>query len=93
MLTLVDGKNKLNVYVGDLHLHTTYSDGRDPLCLLTEIVNLAYDFVAITDHDTTDGASAIQELVAKYEMPLLVMSGAEISVGGHILSIGTDSRF
>lgn len=46
---------------GDLHMHTTYSDGRDSLFTMVEAAAaLGYDFVAITDH--SEGASASRTL-------------------------------
>jgi len=37
---------------GNLHAHTTFSDGvRSPALLLREYEALGYDFLAITDHD------------------------------------------
>jgi DNA polymerase (family 10) len=36
---------------GDLHLHTDYSDGRDPLPLMVDACDrLGYEYIAITDH-------------------------------------------
>jgi hypothetical protein len=37
---------------GNLHTHTTFSDGRRPIDeVLARYLSLGYDFVAITDHD------------------------------------------
>ncbi|MFZ6028986.1 MAG: PHP domain-containing protein [Chloroflexota bacterium] len=57
----------------DLHLHTTYSDGRwtvEPLIdhLLAEQFALA----AITDHDRTDTLTGIQQLALEKGLPMLV---------------------
>jgi DNA polymerase (family 10) len=36
---------------GDLHMHTTYSDGRDPLRRMIQATHaLGYEYIAITDH-------------------------------------------
>jgi DNA polymerase (family 10) len=36
---------------GDLHMHTTWSDGRDsPATMVTAALDLGYEYVAITDH-------------------------------------------
>jgi len=36
---------------GDLHMHTTYSDGRDPLRRMVHAARaLGYEYIAITDH-------------------------------------------
>ena len=43
---------------GDLHMHTTYSDGRDPLeSMLAGCHALGYEYVAITDHSSGAAAS------------------------------------
>src|SRR5690606_26523648 len=43
---------------GDLHMHTTWSDGRDPLsAMIDACAALGYDYIAITDHS---GSLALQ---------------------------------
>jgi DNA polymerase (family X) len=43
---------------GDLHMHTTYSDGRDPLRRMIEATEaLGYEYIAITDHSEHAGAA------------------------------------
>lgn len=43
---------------GDLHMHSTYSDGRDTLETMVETASaLGYQYVAITDHSHTSAAS------------------------------------
>jgi DNA polymerase (family 10) len=43
---------------GDLHLHSTYSDGRDSIEAMVEAATaLHYEYVAVTDHSQTAGAS------------------------------------
>lgn len=43
---------------GDLHLHTSYSDGRDSLRRMIEAAHaLGYEYIAITDHSEHAGAS------------------------------------
>lgn len=51
---------------GDLHMHTTYSDGRDTLTVMVETcAALGYEYIAITDHSEHAAASrtlTIQQL-------------------------------
>lgn len=62
----------------DLHMHTTYSDGRWPaLQLINFLVSEGFDLVAITDHDRVDKVSEIQALGAK--KGLTVLAGVEMS--------------
>jgi DNA polymerase (family 10) len=43
---------------GDLHMHTTYSDGREPLKRMAHGAQaLGYEYIAITDHSEHAGAS------------------------------------
>jgi DNA polymerase (family 10) len=57
-LTLAEVRSTLAAYDAwrtgiraDLQMHTTYSDGRDPLRdMVAEAANLGYEYVAITDH-------------------------------------------
>ena len=43
---------------GDLHMHTTYSDGRDALRRMVDAAQaLGYEYIAITDHSEHAGAS------------------------------------
>jgi DNA polymerase (family 10) len=42
---------------GDLHMHTTYSDGRDSLTEMVQTCSLlGYEYIAITDHSERAGA-------------------------------------
>ena len=43
---------------GDLHMHSTYSDGRDTIEAMVEAAReLGHEYIAITDHSQTAGAS------------------------------------
>lgn len=43
---------------GDLHMHTTYSDGRDSLsAMVNAAAALGYEYIAITDHSARAAAS------------------------------------
>ena len=57
----------------DLHLHTTYSDGRwTPEPLLDHLLGEQFGLAAITDHDRVDTAAALQQLAVDKRLPLLV---------------------
>jgi predicted metal-dependent phosphoesterase TrpH len=78
----------------DLHMHTTFSDGRWPAeQLLDFLVNEGFDLVAVTDHDRVDTVAGIQELAAQKKLP--VLAGVEMSTEwrgkmGHVLCYGFD---
>jgi hypothetical protein len=57
----------------DLHLHTTYSDGKwTPEQLLEYLVGEHFGLAAITDHDRADTVVALQQLALDKGQPLLV---------------------
>jgi predicted metal-dependent phosphoesterase TrpH len=57
----------------DLHLHTTYSDGRwIPEPLLDYLLREQFRLAAITDHDRTDTVAVIQQLALDKHLPMLV---------------------
>jgi 3',5'-nucleoside bisphosphate phosphatase len=78
----------------DLHMHTTYSDGRWPAQQLIDyLVSEGYDFVSVTDHDRVDMIASIQQLAAEKNLP--VLAGVEMSTDwkgkmGHMLCYGFD---
>lgn len=57
----------------DLHLHTTYSDGRWTLeALLDYLHQEQLGLAAITDHDRVDTLAAIQQAALDRDLPVLV---------------------
>lgn len=78
----------------DLHMHTTFSDGRWPAeQLIDYLVSEGFDLVAITDHDRVDTMPTIQELAIQKHLPVLV--GVEMTtqwngVMGDVLCYGFD---
>lgn len=78
----------------DLHMHTTASDGvLSPLELVDFAVSRGVTMMAITDHDTFDGADSLRGR----EMPIPVITGVELSMadmkGLHLLGYGlTEAR-
>lgn len=66
----------------DLHMHTTYSDGRWPAeQLLDYLTNEGFDLVAVTDHDRVDTVASIHALGAQRNLPIL--AGVEMSTDWH----------
>ncbi len=78
----------------DLHMHTTYSDGRWPAQQLIDyLASEHFDLVAVTDHDRVDMISSVQALGAARQLP--VLAGVEMSTEwkgkmGHVLCYGFD---
>ncbi len=81
--------------LADLHMHTTYSDG-----VGTVEETLAYihwrtplDVVAITDHDTIEGALRARDLARSQRLPFEVIVGEEVSTReGHVLTFFLEKR-
>ena len=79
-------------YKGNLHMHTTLSDGRlDPDAARAEYRNAGFDFIAITDH------WRLSENIPSKDGSMLEISGVEYDTGNmidskvfHILGIGLD---
>lgn len=75
---------------GDFHLHTSYSiDGTTtPRKMVERCREVGFDVIAITDHDTIEGALRVQELA-----PFPVIIGEEISSAeGHIIGLFLDKK-
>src|SRR5881409_3332314 len=73
---------------GNLHAHTTYSDGvKTPQELLVEYEVLGYDFLAITDHEDLIGSSYWRAL-PRLRTRLLLFHGVELNYTGFEQHIG-----
>lgn len=78
---------------GDLHMHTNFSDGQDPLeAMVAAAAALGYEYIAITDHSTNASASrtitidgllrqreAIERLQERYPA-MTILQGAEVDI-------------
>lgn len=76
----------------DLHSHTRYSDGVDsPAAVVAEARRCGLDVLAVTDHDTIEGALRAAEtvrLAGPDAGPLEIVVGEEVtSRDGHILGL------
>jgi len=93
---------KLRPLKGDLHMHSTYSDGNtSPFALVLASLDAGMDFLSITDHDNYKGSQNAIKKVKKNSIDILVLAGEEICAGGkqdmsisqgngHILSINAN---
>ncbi len=62
----------------DLHVHTNYSDGlMDPFAVVQEALNKNISAIGITDHDTMDGLSSVEQAGKMYGIE--VVPGIEFS--------------
>ena len=82
----------LKPLIGDLHCHTTYSDGfESPELVLRSAAKKHLDFLAITDHNNYQGSVAAAQIRENDQIPITVIHGEEIAspfTKMHILSLG-----
>lgn len=86
----MDSRGAAGVGLADLHMHTTVSDGRDePAALIEHCCRLGWlDVVAVTDHDSIEGALRAAEHAARIGNAPDVIIGEEVtSSQGHILGL------
>jgi predicted metal-dependent phosphoesterase TrpH len=79
----------------DLHMHTSFSDGwPSPGAVVDHVAELGcLDVIAITDHDTIDGALYAADLAARRPDAPAVIVGEEVSSRhGHILGLFLERR-
>ena len=81
--------------LADVHMHTNYSDGTGSV---EEVLRFAeiytpLDVIAITDHDTIDGALRARDLATRHSYPFEIIVGEEISTReGHMLALFLEKR-
>ncbi len=64
---------------GDLHLHSTHSDGKaSPKEILVVLLEKGLDIAVVTDHDTFEGSVRLARLVKSGGYELVPLLGAEI---------------
>ena len=74
----------------DLHIHSNHSDGRPSILEILNYVEEKTDLsvIAITDHNTIDGALEAKEILKQKEYRFEVITGEEVSSQeGHILGL------
>src|SRR5499427_3991145 len=79
----------------DLHIHTTYSDGwPSPRAVIDHLVVAGdLDVIAITDHDTIEGALHAADYATRLRRAPRVIIGEEVSSRhGHILGLFMEKR-
>jgi predicted metal-dependent phosphoesterase TrpH len=71
----------------DLHVHTTCSDGRPtPEQLAERLLRTHLAVVAVTDHDTIEGALRVEDALAG-RGPEVVIGSEVTSADGHVLAL------
>jgi len=63
----------------DLHMHSTFSDGRyTPTMLVDEAAAKGLSVIALTDHDSWNGIEEAQQAAQKYAGRVRVLTGVEL---------------
>lgn len=81
--------------LADLHMHTRYSDGVGTVeeTLAYALWRTPLDVIAITDHDTIEGALRARDLAERTDFPIEVIVGEEVSTReGHVLALFIEKR-
>jgi len=79
-----------NYSLAELHIHTNFSDGIDQVAEILDYVQsqTSLDVIAITDHDSLQGAKQALGLVANGGYRFQVVVGEEISTNaGHLIAL------
>ncbi len=73
---------------GNLHTHTTRSDGRnDPQTVIKSYAGLGYEFLALSDHDVAADYGGLDPC------GMVLVPANEVSSGGpHVLHVGAEER-
>lgn len=85
---------KLNPYKGDLHMHTTRSDGREEPAFVTAMCRkIGLDFMAITDHGQYAPSLEAQAAFHDLKLNMSIEAGEEVhgkNNSVHIINFGGD---
>src|SRR6266571_1280847 len=78
----------------DLHMHTNFSDGwPSPSELVDHVVRRTdLDVIAVTDHDTIEGALRARDRAARRRGPQVIVGEEVSSRDGHILALFLEAR-
>ncbi|MGN0994678.1 MAG: PHP domain-containing protein, partial [Butyricicoccus sp.] len=77
--------------LGDFHVHTTYSDGKQsPGEVCAAYCRAGFEALAITDHFTMDGSRAAKELFQDVPLPIALYYGEEVHTcqKNHLVNFG-----
>lgn len=92
--SLYDDLYPLNPYKGDLHVHSTSSDGReDPLVVAANYRKEGFDFMALTDHHVWEPSDRVIKAYAGIPCDLAMFHGEEVHLKGHIHIVNFGSEY
>jgi len=92
LIAVVEVLKGKRMFIGDLHMHSTYSDGAtSPTVVCESTLSNYMDFMSLTDHDTTQGDVDLlaREKQSGLSYPIIV--GEEVTRDwAHIVALGID---
>jgi predicted metal-dependent phosphoesterase TrpH len=94
-MTSTPQPNILSLGRADLHMHSTYSDGLGTIEDILSFVGQQRDLdvIALTDHDTIEGAQRARDLASKQKTDFEIIVGEEVSTReGHLLTLFIERR-
>jgi len=90
LIALVEVLKDRKMLIGDLHMHTTHSDGdMPPTYVALSTLRNYMDFMALTDHNTISGLAEIYDLQKQGHLKYIIITGEEVTLpDAHILGLG-----
>ncbi|HKD77500.1 MAG TPA: PHP domain-containing protein [Ktedonobacterales bacterium] len=78
----------------DLHVHTNLSDGiASPRRVVDEALRRGLRVIAITDHDSLEGAKRVADILAREHLPIDLIMGTEVTTSaGHFIGLFMEKR-
>jgi predicted metal-dependent phosphoesterase TrpH len=78
----------------DLHIHTNLSDGTaSPKKVVAEALTRGLNVIAITDHDSLEGAKRVADVLAEQQAPIDLIMGTEVTTrSGHFIGLFLEKR-
>lgn len=78
----------------DLHIHTNLSDGTaSPKKVVAEALKRGLKVIAITDHDSLEGAKRVADVLAEQQIPIDLVMGTEVTTrSGHFIGLFLEKR-
>ncbi len=90
--SLLDDLYERNPYRGDLHVHSTGSDGKeDPVVVAANYRKEGFDFFALTDHRNWDPSKEMIDAYADVPLGIRMFHGEEVHIPNgyiHIVNFG-----
>ena len=85
---------RLRPYKGDIHIHTTGSDGSEsPEITAAQYRKYGFDYIAVTDHHNMDSSLEAIEYYKNIDTALKLFPGEEIHPCGNLHMINFNSRY